>query len=60
MEKRHPLKNRNFFEKKMIVGYVRVSTEKQHPENQKEEINRYAIANCLTIDRWRSLKSNAT
>ena len=52
MEKRHPLKNRNFFEKTMIVGYVRVSTEKQHPENQKEEINRYAIANCLTIDRW--------
>lgn len=36
----------------MIVGYVRVSTEKQHPENQKEEINRYAVTNCMAIDRW--------
>ena len=36
----------------MIVGYVRVSTEKQHPENQKEEISRYAAANHWTVDKW--------
>ena len=36
----------------MIVGYVRVSTEKQHPENQKDEICRYAAANHWEIDRW--------
>ena len=36
----------------MIVGYVRVSTEKQHPENQKDEIRRYAAANHWEIDRW--------
>ena len=28
----------------MIVGYVRVSTDKQHPENQKDEITRYAFS----------------
>lgn len=36
----------------MIVGYVRVSTGKQHPENQKDEILRYAAANNLRIDKW--------
>ena len=36
----------------MIVGYIRVSTGKQHPENQKEEITRFAAASGLEIDRW--------
>ena len=36
----------------MIVGYIRVSTGKQHPENQKDEITRYAISNNWEIDRW--------
>lgn len=36
----------------MIVGYVRVSTNKQHPENQIEEINRYAQAHNFIIDKW--------
>ena len=36
----------------MIVGYVRVSTIKQHPENQIEEINRYAQAHSCIIDKW--------
>lgn len=36
----------------MIVGYVRVSTGKQHPENQRDEISRYAVANSYEIDKW--------
>ena len=36
----------------MIVGYVRVSTGKQHPENQRDEINRYAAANNWAVDKW--------
>lgn len=36
----------------MIVGYVRVSTGRQHPEIQKDEITRYALANEWTIDKW--------
>lgn len=36
----------------MIVGYVRVSTGKQHPENQKDEISRYAESNSYIIDKW--------
>lgn len=36
----------------MIIGYLRVSTEKQHVENQMEEIGRYAETNCLSIDKW--------
>lgn len=36
----------------MIIGYLRVSTGKQHPENQQDEIKRYADENGLVIDRW--------
>jgi DNA invertase Pin-like site-specific DNA recombinase len=36
----------------MIVGYIRVSTEKQHPENQRDEINRYAAGNEWAVDKW--------
>lgn len=36
----------------MNVGYLRISTEKQHLENQMDEIQRYAEQNRLTIDMW--------
>ncbi len=35
-----------------VIAYLRVSTEKQHIENQKEEIRRFAESRNLTIDRW--------
>lgn len=35
-----------------IVAYLRVSTEKQFIENQREEIVRFAEKNGLAIDRW--------
>ena len=36
----------------MIVGYLRVSTGKQHPANQKDEIERFAAGKNIEIDRW--------
>lgn len=36
----------------MIVGYLRISTEKQHLENQRDEIQRYAEQNGLEVDLW--------
>ena len=36
----------------MIVAYLRVSTDKQRPENQRDEIQRYAERNGLGIDMW--------
>lgn len=36
----------------MITGYIRVSTGKQHPENQQDEIVRHARENGMTVDRW--------
>lgn len=36
----------------MVIAYLRVSTEKQFLENQKDEILRYAARNNLTIDKW--------
>lgn len=35
-----------------IVAYLRVSTEKQFLENQREEIVRFAEKKGLVIDRW--------
>lgn len=35
-----------------VVAYLRVSTEKQFLENQREEIVRFAEKNGLTIDEW--------
>lgn len=35
-----------------VIAYLRVSTEKQHIENQKDEIRRFAASRSLTIDRW--------
>lgn len=34
-----------------VVAYLRVSTEKQFLENQREEIIRFAEKNGLSIDR---------
>lgn len=36
----------------MIIGYVRVSTGKQHPANQEEEIRRFAGSRDMVIDRF--------
>lgn len=36
----------------MIVGYLRVSTEKQNPDNQKEEIVRFAENRNISVDLW--------
>lgn len=35
-----------------VIAYLRVSTEKQHIENQKNEIRRFAAGRQLSIDRW--------
>lgn len=36
----------------MVIAYLRVSTEKQFLENQREEILRFARKNNVTIDKW--------
>ena len=36
----------------MIIGYLRVSTGKQHPANQQDEIKRFASSRNWTIDTW--------
>lgn len=36
----------------MVIAYLRVSTGRQHLENQEGEIKRYAKAKNLVIDRW--------
>lgn len=36
----------------MIYGYTRVSTELQNTENQKHEIQTFAKANKITINKW--------
>lgn len=36
----------------MIVGYLRVSTGKQNPYNQEDEIRRFAAGRNLNIDLW--------
>lgn len=36
----------------MVIAYVRVSTEKQHLENQRSEIIRYANARNLSVNKW--------
>ena len=36
----------------MIYAYIRVSTDKQHQENQKYKIEQFASANNLYIDKW--------
>ena len=36
----------------MIYGYVRASTDKQSTENQRFEIEKFAKAKSMRIDRW--------
>lgn len=36
----------------MVIAYLRVSTEKQFLENQKEEILRFAEKNNLVVQKW--------
>ena len=36
----------------MIIGYLRVSTEKQNPENQREEIRRFSEEKSLAVNSW--------
>lgn len=36
----------------MVIAYLRVSTEKQFIENQREEILRFARKNDIMIDKW--------
>lgn len=36
----------------MRIGYIRVSTGKQNPENQRDEIGRFAEEKSLCIDKW--------
>ena len=36
----------------MTIAYLRVSTGKQHLENQKEEIEKFAARRNLTVNRW--------
>lgn len=36
----------------MVIAYLRVSTGKQHLENQQAEINRYAELKGIKVDRW--------
>ena len=36
----------------MIIGYLRVSTGKQNPTNQQDEIRRFADSKNLSVDQW--------
>lgn len=36
----------------MVIGYLRVSTGKQHPANQKNEISRFAEGRGLEVEKW--------
>jgi DNA invertase Pin-like site-specific DNA recombinase len=40
------------FTNKMIYGYIRVSTDKQTVENQRFEINQFAIKHNLVVEKW--------
>lgn len=36
----------------MVIGYLRVSTGKQHPANQKNEISRFTEGRGLEVEKW--------
>ena len=36
----------------MVIAYLRVSTGRQHLENQEGEIKHYAESRNMKIDRW--------
>ena len=41
-----------YFHRKMIYGYIRVSTDRQTVENQRFEIKRFCKENNLQVDKW--------
>lgn len=36
----------------MVIGYLRVSTKKQYPANQQDEIRRFAENRNWVVDTW--------
>ena len=36
----------------MVIAYLRVSTGRQHLENQREEIRKYVESKQLSVDKW--------
>lgn len=36
----------------MVIAYLRVSTTRQHIENQRGEITHYSLSKGITVDRW--------
>ena len=36
----------------MVIAYLRISTEKQHLDNQRNEIQRFAEQKQISVDRW--------
>lgn len=36
----------------MVIAYSRISTDRQHLENQEEEIRKFAESKGLAIDKW--------
>lgn len=43
----------------MIYGYVRVSTQDQSVESQKNSISRYCIEHKLMVDEWIELEMSS-
>lgn len=43
----------------MIYGYVRVSTQDQNVESQKNSISRYCIEQKLMVDEWIELEMSS-
>jgi len=46
-------------ENRMIFGYIRVSTDRQNLDSQKNIISRYCVDNKLTIDAWFELEMSS-
>jgi DNA invertase Pin-like site-specific DNA recombinase len=44
----------------MVYGYIRVSTDKQTVENQRDEINRFCKSEKLKIEKWIEEKISGT
>ena len=36
----------------MVIAYLRISTSRQHLDNQADEIRRFARSRDMNIDRW--------
>lgn len=44
----------------MNFGYIRVSTDRQSLDSQKNVISRYCIDHKITIDEWFELETGVT